>query len=138
MTRASDSFLMEATTSFSGIVDKERHPKREAAVLAAIDTARNPNFTVRLEIQQVGDEQPKVLEIAEPLEHWLSGLTRMTNWRATSSTRRSARLTCEAGSCCSRRLLFGLRPGAKPTIGCSEWSQACRATSMTGSNSSPR
>ena len=74
VTRDSDSFLMEATTSFSGIVDEERHPKREAAVLAAIDQARNPNFTVGLEIQQVGDEQPSVPEIVGPLEHWLLGL----------------------------------------------------------------
>ena len=74
VTRDSAWFLMEATTSFSGIVDEERHPKREAAVLAAIDQAQNPNFTVGLEIQQVGDEQPRVPEIVEPLEHWLSSL----------------------------------------------------------------
>jgi hypothetical protein len=74
MHRGSDSFLMEATTSFSGIVDEEREPAREAAILAAVDKARNPNFTVRLEIQRVGDEQPGVQEIVGPLEHWLSGL----------------------------------------------------------------
>jgi hypothetical protein len=74
MTRDSDSFLVEATTSFSGIVDEERQPDREAPILAAIDQAKNPNFTVRLEIEQVGDEQPKVREIAGPLEQWLSGL----------------------------------------------------------------
>jgi hypothetical protein len=74
MARETDSFLVEATTSFSGIVDEERQPAREPAVLAAVDTARNPNFTVRLEIEEVGDEQPKVREIVEPLEQWLSGL----------------------------------------------------------------
>jgi hypothetical protein len=74
MTRDSDSFLVEATTSFSGIVDEERHPEREAAILAAIDKAQNPNFFVRVEFEKVGDEQPKVREIVEPLECWLGGL----------------------------------------------------------------
>jgi hypothetical protein len=74
MTRGdSKSFLVEGTTSFSGIVDEKRHPKREAAVLAAVDEAKNPNFTVRLEIEEVGD-QPKEREIVEPLEGWLAGL----------------------------------------------------------------
>ena len=74
MTRDSDSFLVEATTSFSGIVDEDRHPTREAAILAAVDEATNPNFTVRLEIEQIGPDQPKVREITAPLEQWLSGL----------------------------------------------------------------
>src|SRR5215213_5282926 len=68
ITRETDSLLVEATTSFSGIVDEERQPAREAAVLAAVDAARNPNFTVRLEVEELGDEQPKVREIVEPLE----------------------------------------------------------------------
>lgn len=59
MTRDSDSSLIEATTSFSGIVDEDRQPSREAAVLAAVDQATRPNFTVRLEIEQVGPDQPK-------------------------------------------------------------------------------
>jgi hypothetical protein len=74
LTCESDSFLLEATTSFSGIVDEERQPTREAAILAAVDHATNPNFTVRLEVEQVGHDQPKVREITEPLEQWLSGL----------------------------------------------------------------
>jgi hypothetical protein len=74
MTRDSDSFLMEATTSFSGIVDNDRQPTRESAILAAVDQATNPNFTVRLEIEQVGPHQPKVRDITVPLEQWLSDL----------------------------------------------------------------
>jgi hypothetical protein len=74
MTRDSYSFLVEATTSFSGIVDEERYPEREAAILAAIDTAQNPNFFVRAEFEKVGEEQPKVREIVEPLERWLGSL----------------------------------------------------------------
>jgi hypothetical protein len=74
MTRDSDSFLVEATTSFSGIVDEERHPEREAAILAAIDMAQNPNFFVGAEFEKVGEEQPKVREIVEPLERWLGSL----------------------------------------------------------------
>ena len=74
LTRDADSFLVEATTSFSGIVDEDRDPTREAAILTAVDQAKNPNFTVRLEIEQIGTDQPKVREITEPLEHWLSGL----------------------------------------------------------------
>jgi hypothetical protein len=68
MTRDSDSFLVEATTSFSGIVDGDRRPIREAAILAAVDQATNPNFTVRLEIEQIGRDQPKVRDLIEPLE----------------------------------------------------------------------
>lgn len=74
MTRDSKSFLVEATTSFSGIVDEDRRPTREAAILAAIDQATNPNFTVRVAIEQVGPDQPKVREITGPLEQWLSDL----------------------------------------------------------------
>jgi hypothetical protein len=74
LTHNSVSFLMEATTSFSGIRDENRKPTREAAILAAVDQATNSNFTVRLEIEQVGEDQPKVREITEPLDHWLSGL----------------------------------------------------------------
>lgn len=74
MTRDSASFLMEATTSFSGIVDEERHPEREAPILAAIDKAQHPNFFVRAEFEKVGKEQPRVSEIVEPLERWLDGL----------------------------------------------------------------
>jgi hypothetical protein len=74
MTRDSDSFLLEAATSFSGIVDEERHPEREAAILAAVDKAQNPNFFVRAAFVQVGEEQPKVREIVEPLEAWLEAL----------------------------------------------------------------
>jgi hypothetical protein len=74
MTRDSDSFLLEATTSFSGIVDEERHPEREAAILAAIEKAQNPNFFVGVDFKEVGGRQPKVREIVEPLERWLEGL----------------------------------------------------------------
>jgi hypothetical protein len=73
LTRDSSSFLVEATTTFSGIVDEERDPAREAAILAAIDQARNPDFTVGLAIEKVGDQQPKVREITAPLERWLAG-----------------------------------------------------------------
>jgi hypothetical protein len=59
MTRGSDSFLVEATTSFSGIVDEERHEQREAGILAAIDKAKNPNFFVRAEFEKVGEETPR-------------------------------------------------------------------------------
>ena len=74
MTRGSDPFLVEATTSFSSIVDDDRQPTREAAILAAVNQATNPNFTVGLEIEQLGPDQPKAREITEPLEQWLSDL----------------------------------------------------------------
>jgi hypothetical protein len=74
MRRGSDSFLLEATTSFSGIVDETRRPKEEAAIFDAIDTARNPNFYVTLDIEARGSQQPPVRSITEPLERWLGGL----------------------------------------------------------------
>ena len=44
VTKDADCFLLEATTSFSGIVDERRQPAREAAVLAAVNKAHNPNL----------------------------------------------------------------------------------------------
>lgn len=71
---ANGSFLVEAATTFSGIVDKGRHGERENWILSAIDQASNPNFFVGLEFEEVGMERPSVSEIVKPLERWLESL----------------------------------------------------------------
>lgn len=68
------SFLLEAATTFSGIVDEGRHGERENWILSAIDQASNPNFFVGLEFEKVGIERPSASEIVRPLESWLEGL----------------------------------------------------------------
>jgi hypothetical protein len=135
MTRDSDSFLVEATTSFSGIVDGDRRPTRETAILPAVDQATNPNFAVRLEIEQVGPDQPKVREITEPLEQWLSGLDPDDVLAESIFDAPQKPLEVRAGSSGSRRSLYLPRAGVGRTIGCWAWGRAWRATSMTASNS---
>lgn len=68
------SFLLEATTTFSGIVEEGRNGAREEWILAAIEKASNPDFYVHLEFEKVGLERPRDSEIAEPLQKWLDGL----------------------------------------------------------------
>lgn len=45
-----------------------------------VNTAQDPNFFVRVEVIEPGDETPKRHEVADPLELWLRGLA--ANWRA--------------------------------------------------------
>lgn len=73
--RGEESFLLEAATTFSGIVpSEERHGQRENWIKAAINRAKNPNFFVALDFQRVGLERPADREIIAPLEEWLRGL----------------------------------------------------------------
>lgn len=72
--RNGESFLLEATTTFSGIVEKGRAGDREGWVLAAIEKAENRDFYVHLEFETVGKERPKDREIVAPLERWLGTL----------------------------------------------------------------
>jgi len=74
LVRGADNFLVEAATTFSGIVDPERHGTRENWIMAAIDEARNPDFFVGLRFDRVGRERPTVREITGPLERWLTSL----------------------------------------------------------------
>ena len=53
MTRGSDGFLLEATTTFSGIVEEGRHPERESWITGAINRVSDPNFFVALEFERV-------------------------------------------------------------------------------------
>jgi hypothetical protein len=68
------SFLLEATTTFSGIVEEGRNGAREEWILAAIEKAESNDFYVHLEFEKVGMERPKDSDIAEPLQKWLDGL----------------------------------------------------------------
>lgn len=74
MIRDSKSFLLEATTSSSGIVDEDRRPEQEAAILDAINKVRNTDFYLSLSIERVGTQQPSVRSIVNPIEQWLEGL----------------------------------------------------------------
>jgi hypothetical protein len=66
--------LVEAVTTFSGIVDDERHGERETWITAAINQASHSNFFVALDFTRVGHERPAVREIVDPLITWLDGL----------------------------------------------------------------
>jgi hypothetical protein len=72
--QGSGSFLLEATTTFSGIVDPGRDGGREAWVLAAVEKVHSVNFYVHVEFDSVGTECPKDIEITKPLQEWLDGL----------------------------------------------------------------
>lgn len=68
------SFLVEAATTFSGIVDEDRNSTREGWVMAAIEEVRAPDFFVGIAFEKVGMERPSLGEIVTPVETWLSGL----------------------------------------------------------------
>lgn len=68
------SFLVEAATTFSGIVDEDRDSTREGWIMAAIEEVKAPDFFVGIEFERVGMERPSAREIATRVEAWLSGL----------------------------------------------------------------
>ena len=68
------SLLLEAATTFSGIVAEDRNAVREAWITSAINRVRDPNFFVELEFEKVGTERPGLSEIVRPLESWLRSL----------------------------------------------------------------
>ena len=68
------SFLVEAATTFSGIVDEDRNSTREGWIMAAIDEVKAPDFFVGIDFKKVGMERPSVRQIVAPVETWLSGL----------------------------------------------------------------
>lgn len=74
VTGEGDSFLVEAATTFSGIVDDERHAERDGWIIAAIEKASSPNFDIQLEVERSGLQRPAVREIVEPVERWLAAL----------------------------------------------------------------
>jgi hypothetical protein len=134
MTRDSDSFVVEATTSFSGIVDEERHPEREAAILAAIDKAQNRTF---LSAQTSRRSVKSGQRCARSLGRSNAGLMRSTPTMysdAGTSMRRNFVWMCGTGSWCSPPLRSSLRPGAGRTIAYSEWDLAWWGASMTATN----
>lgn len=67
-------FLIEAATTFSGIVDEERNGTREGWILAAIEEVNAPDFFVGIEFEKVGMERPGVREIVGRVEGWLNEL----------------------------------------------------------------
>lgn len=69
-----DRFLLEAATTFSGVVDPDRDEDRENWLRATIRGIRNPNFFVSLHVQVAGRETPSVREIVGPIERWLESL----------------------------------------------------------------
>lgn len=73
LTKGDVSLLVEAATLSSGL-SSEAQAGIEQAIIAAINSAEDPNFFVRLEIDRRGVEQPRVKQITEPLTAWLRGL----------------------------------------------------------------
>lgn len=65
--------MVEAATVSSGLSARPQ-AAMEQAIIAAINSADDPNFFVRLEIDQRGVDQPRVKQITEPLTAWLRGL----------------------------------------------------------------
>ena len=74
LSKGGRSFLLEAATTFSGIVEEGRDPTKEGWIMEAIDKASNPNFFVNLDFDKVGEVRPKDAEIVRPLQQWLSQL----------------------------------------------------------------
>lgn len=68
------SFLLEAATTFSGIVDEGRNAIREGWILAAVEEVHAPDFFVSIQFEHVGRERPGVREIVAPIEAWLATL----------------------------------------------------------------
>ena len=67
---------VEAVTTFSGIVQVERHGAREAYVLDAINAVTSPDFRVSIQFRTVGRTHPRKRDIVEPLRAWLQTLNR--------------------------------------------------------------
>jgi hypothetical protein len=67
-------FLVEAATTFSGIVDEDRDSTREDWIMAAIEEVKAPDFFVGITFEKVGMERPSVRQIVAPVESWLAGL----------------------------------------------------------------
>lgn len=74
VTAGDTSILVEAATTFSGIVDEDRNGAREAWITSAINSTSDPNFFVGIDFEQVGLERPRVREITKPLLAFLDGL----------------------------------------------------------------
>lgn len=75
MTRNGSSFLMEAVTTVSGIVDDEdRAEHREAQFLDILESAPHRDFFLGVDIRTVGPNTPKRRAITVPLQRWLDGL----------------------------------------------------------------
>jgi hypothetical protein len=68
------SFLVEAATTFSGIVDEDRDSTREGWIMAAIEEVKAPDFFVGISFEKVGMERPGVREIVTRVESWLAEL----------------------------------------------------------------
>jgi len=68
------SFLVEAATTFSGIVDEGRNSTREGWIMAAVEEVKAPDFFVGIQFEKVGQERPSVREIVSRTEAWLAEL----------------------------------------------------------------
>lgn len=74
ITGSQGSFLLEAATTFSGIVAEDRNSAREGWIMAAIEEVRAPDFFVGITFEKVGLERPSAREIVERVETWLGSL----------------------------------------------------------------
>jgi hypothetical protein len=72
--RRKDTLYVEATTVFSGIVDENRNPDREAWIVDTLNEIKSTDFVVWLHFEQLGTAQPSKREIIGPVQNWLAGL----------------------------------------------------------------
>jgi len=72
--RGEQTFYVEATTVFSGIVEDGRHGERESWILYALNEAKSANFFVWVHFENVGAERPRIREVVAPVEEWLESL----------------------------------------------------------------
>lgn len=73
LSRDDDSFLLEAATVFSGIVEEGRHGGREAQVLDAINSIESTSFHLGVNFEQIGSSTLRRIAITSPISAWLSG-----------------------------------------------------------------
>ena len=70
----SSGFYVEALTVFSGIVEENRDPTREACVLDAINEVKSTAFSASIEFRRVGQQTPRLTKIVARVREWLDSL----------------------------------------------------------------
>lgn len=78
LSKGSERLYLEATVTGSN-PGSSSGSSSAAQILDWINSARDPNFYVRLRDLTAGDATPKRRQVTEPLEAWLRGLEK--RWR---------------------------------------------------------
>jgi hypothetical protein len=72
VSRAPHSIYVECVTMFGD--DGTDNPAGRAWICECTNRAKDPDFMVNLDIEQVGTGQPRVSQVTQPLEEWLATL----------------------------------------------------------------